>query len=220
MAIHILQWNCRAIRNKILNLQSYLSTFANLPDILCLQETHLNKQTFFSLTGYQVIRKDRSNGKKGGDICFCVKNTISFSEIRLPECSNSIEIMGIKVSNVAIFNVYNPPSNSIDKTCLSFITKFPKVIICGDFNAHHKMWDSGTPNQNGISLLAFIEENDYSLQNTSKPTHMVFNAGLKCSLIDLTITSPSISCKCGLEVTNIFMGSDHCVIDTKININV
>ena len=45
MAIHILQWNCRSICNKILNLQSYLSTFANLPDILCLQETYLNKQT-------------------------------------------------------------------------------------------------------------------------------------------------------------------------------
>ena len=80
MAIHILQWNCRSIRNKILNLQSYLSTFANLPDTLCLQETYLNKQTFFSLTGYQVIRKDRRNGKKGEGICFCVKNknTISF----------------------------------------------------------------------------------------------------------------------------------------------
>ena len=146
MAIHILQWNCRSIRNKILNLQSYLSTFANLPDILCLQETYLNQQTFF-LTGYQVIRKDRSNGKKGGGICFCVKNTISFSEIRQPECSKSIEIMGIKVSNAAIFSVYNPPSNSLDKTCLSFITQFPIVIICGDFNAHHKMWDSGTSNQ-------------------------------------------------------------------------
>ena len=167
-----------------------------------------------------MIRKDRSNGKKRGGICFCVENTISFSEIRLPECSKSIEIMEIKVSNVAIFNVYNPPSNSIDKTYLLFITKFPNVIICGDFNAHRKMWDYSTPNQNGVGLLAFIEENDYSLQNTSKPTHMVFNAGLKCSLIDLIITSPSISHKCSLEMTNIFMGSDHCVIDTKININV
>ena len=40
MVIHTLQWNCRSIRNKILNLQSYLSTFANVPDILCLQETY------------------------------------------------------------------------------------------------------------------------------------------------------------------------------------
>ena len=82
------------------------------------------------------------------------------------------------------------------------------------------MWDSDIPNQNGVSLLAFIEENDNSLQNIFKPTRMVFNAGLKSSLIDLTITSPSISHKCSLEVTNIFIESDHCVIDTKINIKV
>ena len=80
------------------------------------------------------------------------------------------------------------------------------------------MWDSGTPNQNGVSLLAFIEENDYSLQNTIKSTHMVFNAGLKCSLINLNITSPSISHKCSLEVTNVFMGSDPCVMTQKSTI--
>ena len=115
--------------------------------------------------------------------------------------------------------MYNPTSNSIDKTCLSLITKFPNVFICGDFNAPHKTWDSGTLNQNGVSLLDFIEENNHSLLNTSKPTRMVFKAGLKCSLIDLTISSPSISHNCSLEVTNIFMESDHCVIDTKIYIN-
>ena len=76
------------------------------------------------------------------------------------------------------------------------------------------------PIQNGLNLLDFIEENDYSLQNTPKLTHMIFNAGLKFSLIDLTITSLSISHKCSLKVTNNFMGSDHCVINTKININV
>ena len=180
----------------------------------------LKQRNNFFLTGYQVIRRDRSNGKKGGGICFWVKNTISFSEIKLSVCSNNLEIMGIKVSNVAILNLYNLPSNSIDKTCLSFITQFPNVMICDDFNAHHKMWDFGTPIQNGVSLLDFIEENDYSLQITSKPTHMVFNAGLKCSRIDRIITSPSISHKCNLEVRNIIMGSDHCVIDTKINNNV
>ena len=36
MAIHILQWNCRSIRNKILDLQSYVFTFATLLGILCL----------------------------------------------------------------------------------------------------------------------------------------------------------------------------------------
>ena len=94
--------------------------------------------------------------------------------------------------------------------CLSFITNFSDAVICGDFNAHHKIWKFNTPIQNGASLLDFIEKNNYSLHNTrtSQPPHMIFNAGIICFLIDLTVISPSISHKCSLEVTNVVMGSD------------
>jgi len=50
-----------------------------------------------------------------------------------------MEIMDLKVSNTVIINVYNPPSNPIDKKVFAHISKFPNVIICGDFNAHHKI---------------------------------------------------------------------------------
>ena len=108
-------------------------------------------------------KKISKQWKKKGGICFCVKNTTYFSEFRQPVCSNNLEIMGIKVSNGAIFILYNPPSNSIDKMCLPFISIFPYVIIYGDFTAHCKMWDFATLNQRGVGLLAFIKENDYSL---------------------------------------------------------
>ena len=51
------------IRNKILELQLFL-TFVDLPDILCLMETYLNKETAFSLAGYHVIRKNEVMEKK------------------------------------------------------------------------------------------------------------------------------------------------------------
>jgi len=126
--------------------------------------------------------------------------------------------MGIKVSNIVILNVYNPPSNHIDKQVLNYINKFPNVIMCGDFNAHHRLWDVGTPNQNGYILADFIENNEYTILNLTKPTHVTLNKELKTSLIDLTITSSSISHKCCVNVTNSFLGSDHCVIDIKINV--
>ena len=75
MAIRILQWNCSPIRNKILELQLFL-TFVNLPDYLCLQETYLNKETSFSLTGYHVIRKDRSHEKM--EVFTSALKTLSF----------------------------------------------------------------------------------------------------------------------------------------------
>ena len=145
-ALQILQWNCRSIQNKIPELKSYL---ANLPDILCLQETYLNKNIVLFLPGYKCIRKDRSNGKRGGGICICIKQNILFSEIAVSISHNDMESMAIKVSGIVILNVYNPPANPIDNNVLQFIANFCHAIICGEFNAHHKMWDAGSANQNG-----------------------------------------------------------------------
>ena len=93
-ALQILQWNCRSIQNKIPELKSYL---ANLPDILCLQETYLNKKIVLFLPGYKCIRKDRSNGKRGGGICICITQNILFSEIAVPNSYNDMKSMATKV---------------------------------------------------------------------------------------------------------------------------
>ena len=119
-ALQILQRNCRSIQNKIPELKSYLANLPNLPDILCLQETYLNKNNVLFLPGYKCIkfRKDRSNGKKGGGICICIKQNIFFSEKAFPNSHNDMEFMAIKVSGIVIFNVYNPPANPIDNNVL------------------------------------------------------------------------------------------------------
>ena len=172
MALRILEWNCRSIQNKIPELQSCLATLAKLPDILCLQETYSIRNIIPVLAGYKFIRKNRSNGKSGGGICICIKQSIPSSEVITPDSQNDIESMVIKVSDIVILNVYNPPTNLIDDNILLFVTKFRKVIISGDFNAHHKMWDTGSPNTNGYRLFDFIEQNDYAVMNTDQPTHI------------------------------------------------
>ena len=189
----------------------------NLPDVLCLQETYLTKNITPILRGYKFIRKDRSNGKRGCGICICIKPSIPFSEVIIPNSQNDAESMAIKVSGIVILYVYNPPSNIVDNNILQFITNFRNVIICGDFNAHHKMWDARPANSNGYRLLDFIEQNDYSVMNTDQPTHINLNSGLNCSLIDLTLCSPAIAHKCVIDVTGDFLNSDHCLILAKIN---
>ena len=134
MALQILQWNCRSIQNKIPELLSYLANLVNLPDVLCLQETYLTKNTTPILPGYKFIRKDRSNGKRGGGICIYIKPSTPFSEVIIPNSQNDMESMAIKVSGIVILNVYNPPSNLVDNNILQFITNFRNVIICGDFH--------------------------------------------------------------------------------------
>ena len=178
----------------------------------------MNKNIVPFLAGYKFIRKDRSNGKKGGGIYTCMKQNILFSEIAVPNSQNDMESMAIKVSGIVILTVCKPPANPIDNDVLQFIAKFRNVIICGDFNAHHKMWDAGSANQNGYRLLDFIEQNHYSIMNTDQPIHMSLNpAGINYSLIDLTLCSPAISLKYFVEVIGDFLNSDHCLILVKIN---
>jgi len=85
MALHILQWNCRSIYKKLPEFKHYLSHLPIVLDILCLQETHLTSRYYLNIPNYVMIRKDRPLPlEKGGGICICVKNTLSFSEICIP----------------------------------------------------------------------------------------------------------------------------------------
>ena len=67
-----------------------------------------------------------------------MKQSIPFSEAVISDSQNDMKSMAIKVSDIVILHVYNPTTNQIDNIVLHFVTKFRKVIICGDFNAHHK----------------------------------------------------------------------------------
>ena len=111
------------------------------------------------------------------EVVFAYALSKTYFEIAVPNSHNDMESMAIKVSGIVILNAYNPPANVllynvIDNNVLQFFAKFRHVIICGDFNAHHKMWDAGFANQNDYGLLDFIEQNDYSVMNTDQPTHM------------------------------------------------
>ena len=92
--------------------KNYLSALDDLPDVLCIQESHLTPKYQPSIPHYQVIRKGRPLSK------------------------------GIAVHGFSIFNIYNPLSNLLTSTSLDFLSNFAKVILCGDFNAHNGMWGS------------------------------------------------------------------------------
>jgi len=85
MAVHILQWNCRSIYERLSELKHYFSRLPVLPNIICLQETHRSSKYYPNLPNHVMIRKDRPRALgKGGGISICVKNARSFSEIRIP----------------------------------------------------------------------------------------------------------------------------------------
>ena len=108
MAVQVLQWNCRSIFRKLPEFKQFLPTFHTLPDIICLQETHLTSKYQPSLPGYTLLRKDRPPRLgKGGGLCIAAKHSIVYSEVT-PVSHTAMEGMGIKLNDLYLFNVYNP----------------------------------------------------------------------------------------------------------------
>jgi len=111
MGFSILQWNSRSIFKKWHEFENYLSALDDLPDVLCIQESHLTPKYQPSIPHYQVLRKDRTLFKgKGGGLMVCVKTFLDFSntDVALHGSSN-LEVLGIAVHGFSIFNICNPP---------------------------------------------------------------------------------------------------------------
>jgi len=129
----------------------------------------------------------------------------------------AILIQGIAVHGFCIFNIYNPPSNPLNSTSLDFLSNFEKVILCGDFNAHHEMWGSEHTNCSGRTLMEAIDVHDLVVLNTT--THFSLTGRNAWSLLDLVLVSSSCASLCASTVTSEFLGSDHSVVLTAVKAN-
>ena len=67
----------------------------NNVDVVAISETWFTKRV--AVNGYSLIRKDRSN-RKGGGVCFYIKNGVSFEECAFP----SLNISGLELHTTAV----------------------------------------------------------------------------------------------------------------------
>jgi len=80
----ILQWNARSIVANRSEFRNFLSQQSTPPDIICIQETFLNKNnTTFKLDGYMMERADRQPGKAGGLAAF-IRTGLSYVWLQKP----------------------------------------------------------------------------------------------------------------------------------------
>ena len=94
MAITILHWNARSIFKKLAELKQYLPGLAMLPDVICIQETHLTPKYHPVFPNYTILRQDHPPFRgKGGGLLICIK-TSEFSEVNLSGPSTRMEVLG------------------------------------------------------------------------------------------------------------------------------
>lgn len=216
--LKILQWNCRSLKHKITELQNLLSL--QEIDIAALCETWINQSFLPKFRNFTLNTKNRTDGR--GGVAILVRKGIPYSLLHLTNIPPEVEVIGIRVKNVNIINIYQPP-NVISSTTswhavFSQIPQNEQLIIVGDFNSHHPCWHSSHTDQRGQQLYEALDLLNLVVLNQNDSTRLVAPYGEQ-SIVDLTITQPPLALYTNWSIIKDSMGSDHFPIVTEVGVS-
>ena len=170
---------------------------------------------------YNLFRRDRSNGKRGGGVLLAVNSHLKAREVNNFPVGDSeillVEIYPSQGSKILFVTCYNPPSASVsnfnsqlDNILASAAQIYTKVCVLGDFNMPDVQW-SDCPSSNSIEQSNFCDTiNTYGLvQINAIPSTKHGN------ILDLVITNTPHLFSNIEECDTSFM-SDHVVLSFSI----
>lgn len=213
-SIKMIQWNCRGIRGKVIEIESMLKFFE--VDIFILSETLLQPDTHFSFNGYQIFRKER-NIALGGGVMIMVRNGMKCQQLNTS--SDVVEIIAVSINVKDLFiniaSIYI--TNSIVESDLhNILRQLPKpLILAGDFNAHSQAWGSYKEDNRGKTVLDFLSNSELVFLNNGSFTRKACPPK-QSSAIDLTLCSMDIALITNWEIQDIPTQSDHHPINIEI----
>ena len=123
-SLRVLQWNAGGLRARSTELLHFLSSHP--VDLICIQESNLNSSSSFRISGFSVLRSDRTHSRSGilssdashasGGVVIFVRQGLSFSELSTTSLSSldpysdyvGVNISLNKSSSVSFLNVYAP----------------------------------------------------------------------------------------------------------------
>ena len=179
----------------------------NNPDVFCVTETWFTNESDVNVNGYNIYRKDRSNGKKGGGVSIYTRNSMQTFDVNDQDLNNqSIEQVWICINcneeKILVGCMYRPPDSSqlVNDQIISSINAakavidkklYTSVVIIGDFNYNTLKWDMEIDQcDNVISSQdnQFLDciENSFLIQCIVKPTFQR-KSGEEKNILDLVI---------------------------------
>ena len=205
----ILQWNCRGYRSKYEDLCNILSSM--LPSIVLLQETMLNQSPSRPPRGYNIYTEFNSP-TPGKGLAVLVRTDTPHMKVPL---RTNLQAMAFRVGldrQYTICNLYASPSEFLLLNDLTALVDqlSPPMIICGDFNARHPMWDNLCVQQDARSRVieSALLNTSLVVLNSGDATHFHTQTAAS-SAIDLTLCSAVVSTELRWRTLDELYGSDH-----------
>lgn len=209
-AILALQWNCRGLKSKLPELREYLRT--HFVPILALAEGVLPAET--SLAGYRAYNNANiPSFPRGSAALYIHKSVPQVEEDLTLYCTTSSEVVGATVNirnqQITVLSIYvrHTKKNEVfDADVLQRLRHRFRghLLVCGDFNAHHPSWGTGSTDTRGKNVARVIQASDLVLANDGSPT---FTDHTHETAIDLTLHSPELKITWNIEADT--WGSDH-----------
>ncbi|GFU76665.1 RNA-directed DNA polymerase from mobile element jockey [Trichonephila clavipes] len=189
----------------------------NMPFVFGIQETHLGPADSFKLPNYICHRSDRLSHRGSGTAIF-VRNSVRHHVVSFNTSTFENTTVRIELGNnthLTLSCIYKPPRNHINTSELdAILNASPKVMLFGDFNAHHPCWNPGRPNTHGNTLYNWASAHALEIMAPTAPTY--YAARGTCSILDIAFAKNLI-----LEDINSVndLSSDHnpVLIDLALN---
>ena len=210
----LVQWNCEGLKPKRDVLLEIIRE--KNPICICLQETKLPPNSDISIRGYKSFLKNmevQEDGNAHGGVGIWVRNSTPAHQIKLETNLQAVAVSLMLGKRTTVCSLYLPPNEHITKDQVeNLLSQLPKpFLLLGDFNAHSRLWFDRKDCQRGKVIQKIIEEQDISLLDKEKITH-ISRAHQTTSHIDLSIVSLDIMNHFDWDADDYFRTSDHTPI--------
>lgn len=214
--LKIIYLNIRSLRNKLYELENYIETLTEKPDLIILTEIWIYKEenSKYNIQNYNCFFTNRESSQAGG-VCIFIKSNIIANNIFSHDDGES-SILGINLVKfkLNIFSIYKSPSanNEIFFNKLDLLlSSYKNNIVIGDFN-----FDLLQSNINNEKYVNVIQSNGHTILNKiSKKfsTRVTLNTH---TIIDHIITD-CLKYSYTISLSDLFI-SDHKVISLSITL--
>lgn len=221
----VLQWNTNSLRVRHADLKDLILQKSLEFDVFALQETRVPAENLRlpGFTGYSgrsccsnqdcndAPCLDPSHPQHRPRTAIYVRSDIphTLMDVAQPDLGQ-LEICAVRVrmgdTDTTVASVYVPPGVPWDPSCLIALhSRLGKdVLICGDFNSHHRAWGNQSSTTRGKKLLDAINAAGLRFLQPTSPT---FIRPGRSSFIDLALISDA--CHYSWARAPDSLGSDH-----------
>ena len=213
--LNIVQFNISGLSTKKVELSHFLNKYDI--HVALIQETEKGKDADVEISGYTP---EHCNCQKCQGIITYIRNDVTGTTENI-SLGHTTDVQKTTIWHSGrkfyIYNIYNPPGNSLHLPYQLENSEFENSIVAGDFNGHSPSWGYNDSNPTGKTVEEICNSTNLFLiqDETTTPT-LLHRVHKTLSRPDLTLLSSDLINRYTSEVAEGIGNSDHRPIITRI----